>query len=177
MNILFYIASVLAIIATAKTVSSKNAIHALLYLIASLLAVSVIFFIMGAPFAAALEIIIYAGSIMVLFVFVIMMLNLGSTGVRKEDGLFGKHIWVGPSIISMALFLEMLYILMHQSGVPVLMKEVDPATVGKLLFSKYILVVELGAFLLISGIIGAYHIGQKDKVIHHRFLQNENNNS
>ena len=77
MEVLFYMASVLALSATILALTRSNATHALIYLIVSLLAVAVLFFLMGAPFAAALEIVIYAGAIMVLFVFVIMMLNLG----------------------------------------------------------------------------------------------------
>jgi len=175
MNILFYIASFFAIISTLKMIIGKNAIHALLYLIASLLSVSVIFFILGAPFIAALEVIIYAGAIMVLFVFVIMMLNLGKESVKEEHELFYKKIFIGPSIISLALLLEMIYILIHQASLPVATNVIPPDAVGKLLFTKYILVVELAAFLLISGIIGAHHLGQKEKVVHHRFLQKENN--
>jgi len=175
MNILFYIASFFAIIATLKMIIGNNAIHALLYLIASLLSVSVIFFILGAPFIAALEVIIYAGAIMVLFVFVIMMLNLGKESVKEEHELFYKKIFIGPSIISLALLLEMIYILIHQASLPVAMNDIPPDAVGKLLFTKYILVVELAAFMLISGIIGAYHLGEKEKVIHHRFLQKESN--
>ena len=72
---LFYIAATIALVATVLAMTRANAIHALIYLIVSLLAVAVIFFLIGAPFAAALEIVIYAGAIMVLFVFVIMMLN------------------------------------------------------------------------------------------------------
>jgi len=177
LNILFYIASALAIIATVMVVTRKNAIHALLYLIASLLSVSVIFFILGAPFAAVLELIIYAGSIMILFVFVIMMLNLGKESVKAESELFKPYIWIGPSIISLTLLAELIYILIHQSQEPVMMKEVVPAEVGKLLFTKYILLVELAAFLLISGIIGAYHIGQKDRIVYHRFLQKQNDSA
>ena len=74
---LFYVAATVALVATVLAMTRTNAIHALIYLIVSLLAVAVIFFLIGAPFAAALEIVIYAGAIMVLFVFVIMMLNLG----------------------------------------------------------------------------------------------------
>ena len=82
MESLFYIAAFIALFATLQALSRSNAIHALIYLIISLLAVAVIFFLLGAPFAAALEIVIYAGAIMVLFVFVIMMLNLGRYQVR-----------------------------------------------------------------------------------------------
>ena len=58
-------------------ITRLNAVHALLYLVVSLLAVAMVFFILGAPFVAALEVIIYAGAIMVLFIFVMMMLNIG----------------------------------------------------------------------------------------------------
>jgi NADH-quinone oxidoreductase subunit J len=77
MEVLFYLAAVVALLATGLALTRANAAHALIYLIVSLLAVAVLFFLMGAPFAAALEIVIYAGAIMVLFVFVIMRLNVG----------------------------------------------------------------------------------------------------
>ncbi len=74
--ILFYIAATVALVSTILAMTRANAIHALIYLIVSLLAVAVIFYLIGAPFVAALEIVIYAGAIMVLFVFVIMMLQV-----------------------------------------------------------------------------------------------------
>lgn len=173
MNLLFYIASAFAVFATVKVITGKIAIHALLYLVVSLLSVSVVLFILGAPFIAALEVIIYAGAIMVLFVFVIMMLNLGRESEKKESGLLNIKMWIGPSIISLVLFTEMVYILLHQAGLPITVKVIEPASVGQLLFTKYLLVVELGAFLLTSGIIGAYHLGEKEKLVHHRFLKKE----
>ena len=159
MNILFYISAILAIVATLRMITGKNAVHSLLYLIVSLLAVSVIFFLLGAPFIAALEVIIYAGAIMVLL----------------QPG-----IWTGPSLITAVLFLEMAYMLVQQPASPVeqaaiaaARQEIPPGAVGALLFTKYILVVELAAFLLVAGIIGAYHLGQKEKISHHRFLKNQ----
>jgi len=92
MNIIFYIASALAVFATIKAVTGKVAIHSLLYLIASLLAIAVVLFVLGAPFIAALEVIIYAGAIMVLFVFVMMMLNLGKASEQIESELLNKKI-------------------------------------------------------------------------------------
>ena len=65
-------------------ITRLNAVHALLYLIVSLLAVAVVFYTLGAPFVAALEVIIYAGAIMVLFVFVVMMLNSASRPSRRS---------------------------------------------------------------------------------------------
>ena len=74
-----------------------DAVHALLYLHVSLLAVAVIFFILGAPFVAALEVIIYAGAIMVLFIFVVMMLNLGPAARRRRRPGCGRDGWCPPS--------------------------------------------------------------------------------
>lgn len=172
MNILFYIAASAAIISTLLMVVGKNAIHSLLFLIVSLFSVSVVLFIIGAPFVAALEVIIYAGAIMVLFVFVIMMLNL-SEEIKKEHELMKPRIWIAPAVISVILLGEMVYMVTSQAG-HAMGQEVLPVAVGKLMFTKYIVVVELAAFLLIAGIIGAYHLGQKEKIVHHRYLKNEN---
>ena len=73
---LFFIAAAVAIIATFMVITHLEAVHALLHLVVSLLAVALIFYLLGAPFIAVLEVIIYAGAIMVLFVFVVMVLNL-----------------------------------------------------------------------------------------------------
>ena len=74
MEFAFYICGLIAILATLRVVTHTNPVHALLYLIISLLAIAGVFFSLGAYFAGALEIIVYAGAIMVLFVFVVMML-------------------------------------------------------------------------------------------------------
>ena len=86
MNVLFYISAVVAILATLMAISRAHPVHALLYLIVSLLAVALVFFTLGAPFVAALEVITYAGAIMVLFLFVVMMLNLGPGNDRPANG-------------------------------------------------------------------------------------------
>src|SRR5262245_11088442 len=95
MNVTFYVAAAVAILATIKAITQFNAVRALLYLILSFMSVAVIFFILGAPFAAALEVITYAGAIMVLFVFVIMMLNLGPTSVNQEKHWLTRGTWTG----------------------------------------------------------------------------------
>ena len=75
MELAFYIAGAVAVLSTILMLTRLNVVHALLYLIVSLLAVAVVFYVLGAPFVAALEVIIYAGAIMVLFVFVVMMMT------------------------------------------------------------------------------------------------------
>jgi len=79
MEFAFYIAAAVAVISTVMAITRLVAVHALLYLIVSLLAVAVVFYTMGAPLVAALEVIIYAGAIVVLFVFVVMMLNVNGS--------------------------------------------------------------------------------------------------
>ena len=136
--------------------------HALLYLIISLLAVSMCFFAL-APFAGALEIIVYAGAIMVLFVFVVMMLNLGPAIVEQERKWLKPGIWVGPSVLSLALLAELLYVLFSQSsGATIGQTTVDAKAVGISLFGPYLLAVELASMLLLAALVAAYHLGRHE---------------
>ncbi|HCI87293.1 MAG TPA: NADH-quinone oxidoreductase subunit J, partial [Gammaproteobacteria bacterium] len=93
---LFYLAGAIAVISTAAVIVQTNIVHALLYLILSLLAVAVLFYVLGAPFAAALEAIVYAGAILVLFLFVIMMLNLGQHTRDQERSWLSARMFVAP---------------------------------------------------------------------------------
>ena len=111
MTIVFYVAGAVAIVSTALMITRLNAVHALLYLIVSLLAVAVVFYTLGAPFIAALEVIIYAGAIMVLFVFVVMLLNLGEEAARSERAAAPASMWIGPSILAAILMAEFVYLL------------------------------------------------------------------
>src|SRR5674476_769332 len=102
MNVFFYIAAAIALVSSVMTITRNNAIHALLYLILSLLSISVIFYILGAPFIAALEVIVYAGAIMVLFIFVVMMLNIGLEEETEKKWLTPK-MWILPVVLSAIL--------------------------------------------------------------------------
>ncbi len=157
---LFYTAATISLISTILSVTRYNAAHALIYLIISLLGSAIIFYLVGAPFAAALEILIYAGAIMVLFVFVIMMLNLGETGDDLEHRWLQPGMWIFPSILCLALLGEMIYIL--SSGDRLLGGQViGPKTVGIELFGPYVLAVEIASMLLLAGLVGAYHLGRR----------------
>ena len=145
--------------------------HALLYLIISLLAVAVIFYLLGAPFIAALEIIIYAGAIMVLFIFVVMMLNIGNESIDQEKQWLSGGIWIGPAILTIILLTEFILIVTSGNWLPVTAEMISPKQLGLSLFSTYLLGVEMAAMLLMSAIIGAYHLGRRKKKVHHRFLQ------
>jgi len=171
MTLVFYIAAVIAVLATVLVITGKNAVHALLYLIVSLLAMAVMFYLLGAPFVAALEIIIYAGAIMVLFIFVVMMLNLGPESVNQEKQWLSGKIWLGPSILAGILLVEFLYIISANFQAAQDVTVIGSKEIGLSLFTTYLLGVELAAMLLMSAIIGAFHLGQRKKKVHHRFLQ------
>ncbi len=134
--------------------------HALLYLIISLIAVAMTFFSLGAPFAGVLEVIAYAGAIMVLFVFVVMMLNLGPASVAQERVWLKPGIWLGPVVLAALLLGELLYVLFaHQSGQAIGHTTVDAKAVGVSLFGPYLLVVELASMLLLAAAIICLPLG------------------
>lgn len=163
-EVLFYIAAVIALSSTGLALTRANASHALIYLIVSLLAVAVVFFLLGAPFAAALEIVIYAGAIMVLFVFVIMMLNLGESGEANERQWLKPQYWIIPGLMSAILFIELLVAFESSgestnhmtSGI-----SVSPKEVGLTLFGPYVLAVEIASMLLLAAMVGSYHLGRR----------------
>lgn len=159
MEAAFYIAGAVAVIATVLMLTSLNVVHALLYLIVSLLAVAVVFYVIGAPFVAALEVIIYAGAIMVLFVFVVMMLNLGEHAVSMERAWLTPGIWIGPTVLAGLLLVEVAYLVARGGGAYMGAGMVDPKQVGIVLFGPYVIGVELASMLLLAGLVGAYHLG------------------
>ena len=157
---LFYIAGAIALAATGIALTRVNAIHALIYLVVSLLAVAFIFFLLGAPFAAVLEIVIYAGAIMVLFVFVIMMLNLGNRGVVVEQEMMKPSIWIIPSLLCLILLIELsLSITSLKSETNTIV--VSAKEIGISLFGPYVLAVEIASMLLLAGLVAANHIGRR----------------
>ncbi|MDE2366009.1 MAG: NADH-quinone oxidoreductase subunit J [Betaproteobacteria bacterium] len=166
MEATFYLSGAIAIAATLMVIRGPSAVHALLYLIVSLLAVAIVFFVLGAPFAAALEVIIYAGAVMVLFVFVIMMLNLGKAAAAKEREWLSPGMWAGPAVLSALLLAELIYILAGnvQSAAAISGRAaVDSKEVGITLFGPYLLGVELASLLLLAGLVGACHLGWHTK--------------
>ncbi|MFZ0593063.1 MAG: NADH-quinone oxidoreductase subunit J [Bryobacteraceae bacterium] len=162
MLLTFYVAGAIAVVSTALMITQLKAVHALLYLVISLLAIAVVFFTLGAPFVAALDAIIYAGAILVLFVFVMMLLDMGDRATRIERSWLTPKAWIGPAILAAILLAEFGYILIAPAGSPGVVGEVGYEQVGMALFGPYLLGVELVSILLLAGIVGAYHLGWND---------------
>jgi NADH-quinone oxidoreductase subunit J len=161
MELAFYIAGAVAVISTVLMLTRLHIVHALLYLIVSLLGVAVIFYLLGASFVAALEIIVYAGAIMVLFVFVVMMLNLGASAAEMEKHWLTPGIWVGPVVLASILIIEVLYLVRGSAASLGAGGIVEPKQVGIALFGPYLIGVELASMLLLAGLVGAYHLGYR----------------
>ena len=161
----FYLMALVAIVSTIRVVTNTNPVHALLSLIVSLLAVAVIFLIIGAPFAAALEVIVYAGAIMVLFVFVVMMLNLGQHTVDQERKWLTSDAWAYPALMSFLVGLCLVWVLgsdYTQHGAVLGTQVIGPKAIGQALFTHYLLLVEVAAMLLLAALVAAFHLGKRE---------------
>ncbi len=159
----FYVAAIVALFSTVMVVVNTHPVHALLYLVLSLLSVAMVFFTLGAPFAGVLEVIVYAGAILVLFVFVVMMLNLGKQTVDQERSWLKASGWIGPAVLAAVLLAELVLVLVvtPQNGfTPISGQTVDAKAVGVALYGPYLLAVELASTLLLAGLVAAYHLGR-----------------
>ncbi len=163
LQIIFYSLAVLIIGSTAMAITRKNLVHAIVYLIQSFFATAILFYLLGAPVLAALEVIIYAGAIMVLFLFIVMTLVGGATPPRP-----GYKQWLFPVMlggVSIVLFGMLLF------AAPAMDFELVPATAspvafGKYLFERYWLAVEIVSILLFVALVGALYLGTyKEKTV------------
>jgi len=162
MNAVFYAAAALALLTTALAITRSNPVHALLYFVLSLLFMAVIFFTLGAPFGAALEVIVYAGAIMVLFLFVTMMLALDKLSLRRERDWIAKPIWMVPIILVVLLAAELARPLLSlHAGLQAAFHIVTPQAVGIKLFTGDLAAVELASMLLLAGLVAAFHLGRR----------------
>ncbi|MBB3107789.1 NADH-quinone oxidoreductase subunit J [Psychrobacter luti] len=159
----FYALAAVAIFASLRVVTLANPVHAILSMIVSLLAISGIFFILGAPFAGALEVVVYAGAIMVLFVFVIMMLNLGMSNDEREERWLDAKTWAVPTglTIIIAVVLYAMIGLNHDEAAIIGGSTISAKAVGTALFTKYIMLIEVAALLLLAALVAAYHLGKE----------------
>ncbi len=161
MQVVFFIAALTAIAATVRVITCANAVHALLYLILSLIAIAVDFYVLGAPFSATLEVIVYAGAIMVLFVFVVMMLSINDQTVKTERQWLKPSIWIGPGLMSIVLLVVLAFaIATGNSSAELSSTPLSAHAIGANLFGPYVLVVELTAFILLAGLVVAAHLGR-----------------
>lgn len=163
LQVAFYLVAAIAVFSTARAVTGVNPVHAMLHLLLSLLAVAMIFMMIGAPFAAMMEIIVYAGAIMLLFIFVIMMLNRGEETVAQERQWLRSVGWLLPGGLSVLLLCAFIVALASHGQHPLQSSTLEPKQVGISLFSTYLLLVELVALLLLAALVAAWHLGHTER--------------
>ena len=157
--ILFYILAAVAIVATGFAVTEKHTVHAIVYLVTSFFALSVVFYLLGAPLVAVFEVIIYAGAIMVLFMFVIMMLDLGHPERVARPGV--RDWW--PALVLGGIVLAAIVSLLaagEQAAAPRL-PSVGIREFGRTLFQKYGIAVEIISMQLLFALVGALYLGRR----------------
>lgn len=161
MAVLFYIAAGVAIAAALGVVFQRTPVYSALSLILVLCALAVLYLLLAAEFLAVIQIIIYAGAIMVLFVLVIMLLNAGRETPSARSQLAR---WLGAPLIA-AFFAELLLVVWRRtptgstSWAPSF--SAGPADVGRLLFRTYMLPFEVTSILILVAVLGAVVLAKK----------------
>lgn len=162
-QILFFIVAFLAIASAVYFVFAKNPMYAILSLIVTMFSIAGMYILLNAQFLGIVQIIVYTGAIMVLFLYILMMLNLNKEDESKKDNL-PKFIGIFSACI---LFVGMLGAYKGLSGKTVAEGNIDYSVgltknLGRLLFNEYVLPFELASILILAGIVGAVLIGKKD---------------
>ncbi|SEN60533.1 NADH-quinone oxidoreductase subunit J family protein [Nitrosomonas marina] len=162
-EIIFYLTAAVTVLAAGSILIVRNPIHAALYLVIALLALALLFFLLGAPLLAALQVMIYAGAIMVLFLFLIMVMNLRPT---QEQLPFLSAGWKVPAFLALILWLELLVLFFGLLPEPAdeTITVIEPKVVGESLFGPYLLVVEAAAILLLAALIAVLYLSRKKRL-------------
>jgi NADH-quinone oxidoreductase subunit J len=158
--VLFYAFAALAVASAVVVIGQRNPTYSAFALVVTLVSLSAIFGLLGSPFIAVLQIVVYAGAIMVLFLFVLMLLN-----VRSEDPMPGGKAWVKLVAATLAA------VLVAQVAAVILKTDVEAAPafdasarpVAEMLFSpKYVYVFEATSILILAALVGAIVLAKKD---------------
>jgi NADH-quinone oxidoreductase subunit J len=162
--IVFFLFALLAVAGAVMLILAREPIHSALSLILVMTALATLYLLLGAEFIAAVQIIVYAGAVMVLFVFVIMLLNMG----LEERTNFSKFAYVGV-VAGFVLLLEIGHWLFHSpagaviANGPVPLKGFSTVELSRLLFRSYLLPFEATSILILIAILGALVLARKEE--------------
>jgi len=171
-KILFYVLALVAVGAAVGMLLARNAVHSALFLIVNFAVVAVFFLILGAPFIAMVQVTVYAGAIMVLFLFVIML--LGAELLRQPGNALSRQAWWAffLGLLFLGAVAVYVFVAWGGGGAPRAFDTTEaarnfggPLSIGQVLFSKYLLPFELTSLLLLVGMIGAVVLTRDEKKI------------
>ncbi|MBL7830669.1 MAG: NADH-quinone oxidoreductase subunit J [Saprospiraceae bacterium] len=141
---------------------SKNPVHSVLYLVTCFFAISGHYILLNAQFLAIVNIIVYAGAIMVLFLFVVMMLNLNQQNTLEKDTWVKFACVIGGGALMLALTASIRTAELTTLSVTPLSNQGTVQSIGKELFSTYLLPFEISSILLFAAIVGAILLAKKE---------------
>ncbi len=165
--ILFLITALIAIAGAVAMLVSRNAVHSALFLLLNFAAIAVLFLLLQAPFLFTIQLTVYAGAIMVLFLFVVMLL-----GAEKVEDTPDRIAWQQPLALLLGLALLVVSVVVGLGGATnpppereALIQFSDPQTLGALLFTDYLLPFEVTGFILLIAVIGVVVLNQRGRKI------------
>jgi NADH-quinone oxidoreductase subunit J len=152
-------AGLLALLSAGLAVTRPSIVHGLMLLIASLLCLAAAFFALAAGFAGAIQILIYAGAITAVFVFVVMTVDSGEGTLSLERAQLGRA-WRAPAVVLALALLPLLIGLGVETTAPITPGDTGVRALGLLLFGPWAVTVELVSLMLLAGVIGVRHLGR-----------------
>jgi len=155
-NVLFYLLSAVLIIAAFRVITARSPVTAVLHLILVFVNAAMLWMLLGAEFLALLLVLVYVGAVMVLFLFVVMMLDIRIDGMREG---IKTYLPLGL-IIGVVLVLEMSFVLAHTwygagPAAPVAGDYNNSLVLGEVMYTEYVYAIQVGAALLLVGMIAA----------------------
>ncbi len=158
--VIFYVLAIVILASTLLAIIQRQVIHAVVYLIISFFATGLLFYLLGAPFLAALEVIIYAGAIMVLFLFIVMTVRAES----NEDTKAETQQWLPAVVLAVISFFVGGILIFEIPGSKMSLNTgmATPSTFGQFVFKNYWFPVEVASFLLLIGLVGALYLGRRE---------------
>jgi NADH-quinone oxidoreductase subunit J len=160
-SIIFYFLATLILATTAMAITRRNLVHAVIYLIFSFFGSAMLFYLFGAPFLAVLEVIIYAGAIMVLFLFVVIMMR-ADTG---DERLFAARQWLPIAVFGLIYIAIGMGIITADPNSRITLKtaRAAPKVFGQFIFENHWLSIEIVSLLLLVALVGALVIGRRSR--------------
>lgn len=157
-GIIFYIVAAITVAATVVAITRRNLVQAVVYLIFSFIGTALLFYLFGAPLLAALQVIIYAGAIMVLFLFVVMMIKVEPS----EELFFPFSQWLPAAVFGLVYLLVGFLMVLATPGMEIslAMLSAAPREFALYIFQNHWFLVEVVSLLLLIALMGALHVGR-----------------
>ncbi|HEX9373370.1 MAG TPA: NADH-quinone oxidoreductase subunit J, partial [Roseiflexaceae bacterium] len=163
--VVFTTTAIVAIVGAVAMLLSRNAVHSALFLLLNFSSIAVLYLLLRAPFLFAVQLIVYAGAIIVLFLFVVMLL-----GAERSEDERDKIAWQRPLALLMTLLLfgEAIYVFISRSSAPLIAAVgsaedfATPVKISEVLFTTYLLPFEITSVILLAALVGVVVLHQRD---------------